>query len=112
MTRLLDGPHAGITLTLSRAPMLLRVVQNRAGEVDGLDQIEDTIRPGETVTVYRAVTEPMIVHIDRRDPKTGRRTGSWFAAAEYRLAKVQPDPATAADNQRWRNWAQENRHLA
>lgn len=112
MIRLTDGPHAGTNLMLARAPFLLRVVANQTGEVDALDKIDDTTRPGETVTVYRRTTKPMIVHVDRRDPKTGRRTGSWFAGAEYRIAKVQPDAATAANNQAWQAWAQTNRHKA
>jgi hypothetical protein len=112
MTRLIDGPHAGTTLALGRAPFLLRVVQDQAGTVDALDKIDDTVRPGETVLVYRQTTEPMTVHVDRRDPKTGRRTGHWYVAADYRLARVQPDQATAADNPAWQAWAQANRNQA
>jgi len=110
--RFIDGPAAGKPINLARAPFLLRVVQDESGNFDGLDQIDDAPRPGETVTVYRAITEPMIVHIDRRDPTTGRRTSTWQAFAEYRLAKVQPDQATAADNQAWRAWATANRNQA
>ncbi len=109
MIRLINGPHAGTKLNLARAPFLLRVVQDQAGNIDALDKVEDTARPGEAFTIYRRMTKPMIVHLDRRDPKTGRRQGLWFAAADYRLALVQPDPATAADNQRWQAWAQANR---
>ncbi len=103
-----DGPHGGKHLSLQRAPFLLRVVVDQAGNLDALDQLADTPRPGETITVYRRISDPMTVHIDGKDPKTGRRWGRWEQSANYRLAKVQPDDLEARDSARWRTWAQAN----
>lgn len=54
MTRFEDGPAAGVNLSLRRAPMFLRVVQNnQTGEWDALDQLDDTPEKNETIFVYK-----------------------------------------------------------
>jgi len=106
MSNCTDGPARGQTFTIARAPYFLRVVQNAAGTWDALDLIDDAPKSDEQIHVYRRTTEPMVAHVDGRDPKTGRRYGRWMAIADYRLHPVQPDDDTARDNQAWQAWCQ------
>jgi len=103
-----DGPAQGQALTLSRAPFLLRVVIDADGTVDGLDQLTDTPKSTEAVHVYRRIADAGVAHVDRRDPKTGRRTGVWMAFAKYRLARIQPTDAEARQTAAWQQWATTN----
>jgi len=83
MTRFLDGPAAGKTLSLSYAPMYLRVVIDPKGNVDALDAPDDSPRPGEIVHLYRRHGPVTTGFIAGRDPKTGKRFGRRFSAADY-----------------------------
>ncbi len=103
MTRFLDGPAAGQTLMLGRAPVYLRVVKGETW--DALDQIGDTPNDDETVHVYRLVKTAGIMHVDGRDKKTGKRFGNWYTIAEYELAPEQPDDVTMRDTLMWQTWA-------
>jgi hypothetical protein len=106
MLTFLDGPALGQTgIWVNRAPLFLRVVCNAAGEWDALDQVLDTLRPGEAVHAYRRVGGPMRVHVDAQRGK-GRRSG-WFAWAKYRLVEPQPALETMADNAAWQAWCRE-----
>lgn len=97
MTKFLDGPAAGITLSIRRAPVFLRVVRDHAGRWDALDQLSDTPRYGETVHVYRKASNDGSVHL---------RPGGWFQMATYRLHPEQPDVGTARSTNRWRAWCE------
>jgi hypothetical protein len=98
VTRFLDGPAAGVTLLLGKAPFLLRVVKGE--EWDALDQFDDEPRPGEEIFVYVRVTTPTTVHVDFSRP----RRGGWYQAADYRLCAIQPTRKEAEDAGEWRAW--------
>lgn len=87
MTRFIDGPAKGISLSLRTAPIFLRVVHmdKAKREWDALDDYEDTPSPEETIHVYILAGTPGTCHIDGRDPKTGKRFGRWEVMAEYRI---------------------------
>lgn len=53
MTRFIDGPAEGVTLMLKRTPVYLRVVRNRQGKWDALDQLDDSPASDEEIFVYR-----------------------------------------------------------
>lgn len=100
MITFLDGPDAGVRLLLKRAPYFLRVVRSAAGVWDALDQLDDEAEAGETIAVYRRVSQVGRLHIDFRRGK-GARSG-WYVVAEYRLHSIQPDDATARTRPEWR----------
>lgn len=104
MTTFLDGPAAGIALELTRAPLLLRVVVNKAGQWDALDQLEDQPRPGETIHVYQQASFDGRVHLYRRGK--GARSG-WLTIASYRLFPRQPADQEIRTTAAWRAWTTE-----
>lgn len=102
MTKFLDGPAVDVVLGLRRAPLLLRVVQDRLGNWDALDQLEDEPKHGETVSVYVRVAGPWKARINR-----GRRAGGcvWLEGGEYRHLEPQPAVEILRRNGAWRDWA-------
>lgn len=103
MTRFIDGPAAGESLMLRRAPYFLRVVQGPTGKWDALDQLDDRPSADETLVVYRLrpLTQTRM-HVCAR----GRgAVGGWFEGGEYELVADQPDDATLRDTDRWHEWA-------
>jgi hypothetical protein len=106
MTRFVNGPAAGITLGLRRAPLYLRVA--RMDDVDGkvtwdaLDQLDDKVRPGETLYAYRKVpgSDQGVVCIRRA------KGGGCFHMAEYSVVEPQPDQDTMRHAGRWRRWCE------
>jgi len=107
MTRFLEGPAAGMTLSLRRAPLFLRVVRNDAGQFDALDQFTDAPTSNETLFVSRRKGEAGTCHIDYTDAKTRRRSGKWFTVAEYELFAVQPADDVLRSTEAWRTWCLE-----
>lgn len=103
MTRFTDGPAAGKTLCLRRAPVFLRVVID-GEDIDALDQLDDKPEPNEKLYVYIRDGDAGSVHIDGRDPKTGKRFGRWMMTAKYKLYATQPDDATLRDFAKWSEW--------
>jgi hypothetical protein len=103
MIRLTDGPAAGQTLLLRRAPLYLRVVFNLATRKwDGLDQLGDTPQPGELIYAYRRVAKPGSCMLDWTEK--GRRRGGCFAVASYAVVADPPDEATLRATEAWRQW--------
>lgn len=102
-----DGPARGARLSLGRSPILLRVVIDRTGTVDALDQVDDTPRPGEAIHVYVLAEKPGVCHIDYRDTQ-GRRRGEWRSTGTYHLAPIQPEDAVLRDTARWQAWCRHN----
>lgn len=103
-TKFLDGPAAGVELSLGRTPVMLRVVQNRAGVWDALDQLNDEPKPQEKIYVYRVVpgTQSGMVHVQY---STGRgRRGQWMQGADYTALLEQPADEDVRTNDRWRAW--------
>lgn len=105
MIRFLDGPAKGAQLSLARSPHFLRVVIDPAGNVDALDQLDDTMRPGETAHVYELSGDIGTVIACTRGK--GCRT---MAIAEYRLYAKQPSQELLRDNQAWQAWAMSEAH--
>lgn len=104
MIRFKDGPASGLTLTLRRAPLYLRVVFNRkTDEWDALDQLDDVALPHELpIVAYRRVGAAGACFLDWTEK--GRRRGGRFTMATYEVVDPQPDDATARDTGAWRGW--------
>lgn len=109
MTSFIDGPAAGIALTLRRAPVFLRVVRSPGGDWDALDMLDDEPKPRESVTVYVLTGRPAAACVDGRDRKTGRRFGHRCAIARYRVVDPQPGDEQVRDTAAWRAWCESQR---
>lgn len=102
MTTFDDGPAKGRTLSLRRAPWLLRVVRSKAGEWDALDQLDDTPKRGETIHVYRRVTEVNRYHL-KASGKMKAASG-FYEGAAYKALPIQPKPEEVWETEAWRTW--------
>lgn len=102
MTQFIDGPAQGKTLMLQRAPHYLRVVIGGTGEVDALDQLDDTPLPTETLYAYEMVGEPSFCHVQRI--VNGRRAGGCYRGGRYRIVSQQPTEAQMRSSESWREW--------
>lgn len=100
MTTFFDGPAAGRTLMLKRAPLFLRVVQD-GQDWDALDQVGDRPQPAEVIHVYRLMDLNGTVHLN-----LGRGRGGWYPRAVYRLHERQPEEAVVRDTPNWQAWCQ------
>lgn len=103
MITFLDGPAEGTRISLSRAPYFLRVVIDAAGNVDALDQLADTVRPGEVACVYYK-TEDLgsAIYCSRGKGGKGCRHEEF---ATYKAFEEQPPQDLLSDNARWCEWA-------
>ena len=99
MSTFVDGPAAGRTLALQRAPIYLRLVYGLDGKWDALDQVDDQPDPGETVHVYRRTK-----YTGKALVRLGGRLGCvWMHLADYRwMAEI--DGETLRDNPTWQAW--------
>lgn len=102
MTQFIDGPAAGETLFLKRAPEFLRAVRNARGEWDALDQLGDTPASDETIVVYQLDGPTGWCHINR-----GRHGSGMFVTAQYRVLDPQPADDEVRSTTAWRTWAQD-----
>lgn len=101
MSKFIDGPAAGVTLELRRAPVFLRVVIDPAGKVDALDQLDDTPAANEKIFVYRIDPKTLFrAHVCRRSK--GQRSG-WIESGDYRLHPSQPGDAVR-ETAAWQEW--------
>ncbi len=96
MTKFFSGPAHNQILSLSNSPPFLRVTKDTAGKIDALDQVDDTPRADEQITVYRLKGRSGGCFIDGRD-KNGKRYGRFEEIAEYVLYGVQPLDSIARD---------------
>jgi hypothetical protein len=101
MTIFDDGPAKGLTLSLSRAPVFLRVTQTPEG-FDALDLIEDEPKPAEKLYAYRRIGESTMCFVD--GVKDGRRTGWQEIIARYQLVKEQPSDERMRSKTAWQDW--------
>jgi hypothetical protein len=99
MTRFLDGPAANKTLMLGRTPVFLRVVIDRDGTVDALNNLEDAPKPSEVCHAYQITGTPGWCHINRGGGRGGR-----YGVADYKLCTVQPSPEIMRDAGAWEIW--------
>jgi len=104
MTRFKDGPAKGQTLMLKRAARFLRVTYLK-GKWDGLDQLEDTPLPGESVYVYEIVGRPGHAFIDDENCR------GLYPIAEYFFVKEQPALETLFDNEEFDGWCRKRAKL-
>lgn len=105
MVSFLDGPAKGVVLQLRRVPMLLRVVQDRGGAWDALDQLDDEPRRGESIHVYRRRDDLQVgkYHLLTSRP---RRAGSgWYWMASYCVLPEQPTDDQVRNTAAWQSWA-------
>lgn len=108
MTRFTDGPAAGRSLSLRRSPVFLRVVIDRKGEVDALDQLSDFAGAGEKVYVYVRTGEPEKISAIVCSRGKGRVCRGYNEElVTYRVYSVQPDQAVLTSNVEWAAWARE-----
>lgn len=108
MITFLDGPAAGQHLTFLRTPIILRVVRDRNGTWDALNNLEDTPKPTEKIFVYRLVRRTGTMHASCRP----RSKSFWSAIAEYCLCEQQPPTdRDARDTAAWRAWTESVKHL-
>lgn len=100
MITFLDGPAAGVKLSLQRPPILLRVVRDpKTGEWDAIDQLGDRPRAGEEITVYRRRDDLLVI-------RASRLACVYVATASYNVNPIQPTDAQVRNTAAWREWAE------
>lgn len=105
MSSFLNGPAAGRTLSIRRAPYLLRVVIDRTtGAVDALDQLDDDPSDTEDVYVYRLAAPPQQAHVCYGGRQ--RHRSGWFEFGIYQHVP-EADGAALRETAAWRAWAAE-----
>lgn len=101
MIRFDDGPAKGQVLMLKRVARFLRVTEE-AGVWDGLDQLEDTPRPGEKLYTYEVYGEIGSAFVDFSGKS--KKASGLYPVANYRFVKEQPTDATMRDPAAWTEW--------
>jgi hypothetical protein len=103
MIEFFDGPAKGTKLNLKNTPVCLRVVINKNGIVDALDQKEDAPRSDESVYAYRI--------IDGTDITTflcgGKKGCCINKSALYKMVKDQPSDEVMRNLGIWIDWVEE-----
>lgn len=90
-------------LLLKRAPHYLRAtIHQQSGDLDGLDQLEDTPSEFEDVYAYEMIGEPSSVHICARGKN--RAAGGWYQGGRYKLCDPQPTDRELRSTPHWREW--------
>lgn len=103
MITLTGGPGEG-AYAVKRAPLYLRAVVAADGATDVLDQLTDTPRRGERVSVYRRTTEAGTVHLNMSG-RSRRATGFYALATYEHMPEV--DGEALRDNEAWRAWCEQ-----
>lgn len=99
MTRFQDGPAAGQTLMLKRAPIFLRVTECKS-KWDALDQPGDGPRLDEKLYAYTLVAKPGAAFID------GPKIRGCYPISDYRYFVPQPMDDLMRDNDLWQYWCE------
>lgn len=97
MLELVDGPCKGAYMC-KRAPDYLRAVIDANGDIDCLDQIEDTPKSTESVYVYKRIGLAGTIHIH------ATKGSGWYAMGTYNFLH-DVDGEKLRDNQAWQIWA-------
>jgi hypothetical protein len=108
MMRFIDGPAAGVVLTLRRAPILIRAVFNgrkQKEQWDALDQPDDVPSPHEKIYLYIAADRPQSIHLSRR-PRTA---SGWFWMGTYKYLQDAPPDEVLFDNEAYSAWCMANK---
>lgn len=107
-TTFIDGPAAGASLMLHRAPVYLRVVIDASsGGVDALDQLDDVPAPGESLHAYQwDHADPALSRFHIRCSRGSKTPSGWYESANYRLVPDQPSDEIMRDVSKWREWCQ------
>lgn len=103
MITFVDGPAAGVKLSLARLPHFLRVTFD-GKKYDALDQPDDKPTANERLYVYAFNSHEGAAFIDGRDPKTGKRFGRVEHVASYRFHSIQPPDSEIRSAQSWSDW--------
>jgi hypothetical protein len=111
VTKFREGPAAGVSLELRRAPKYLRVVCSQSTGWDALDQLDDTPKPEEKIYAYLLVEDRGSVFVDGRDKK-GKRTGGLYRMAAYAYIESQPPDVVLRSTVQWREWCYAVEELA
>jgi hypothetical protein len=105
MVKFLDGPAAGVTLSLRRIPKLLRVVRSAAGEWDALDQLDDTPATDEKMYVYRRRDDLDMTKYHLLFRGKDKRQSGYYWNASYSVRIAQPRDSDVRDTAAWQAWA-------
>lgn len=104
MLTFLDGPAYGVRgLSITRAPLFLRVVRGPTGW-DALDQLSDSPTADEVIYVYRKKGSAGRVHT-LEQTKNGSRRGTWHVLANYEHYPDAPAEEVLRDSALWSAWA-------
>lgn len=106
MITFLDGPAAGVSLMLRRAPKLLRATCARNGKWDALDQLVDEPTASEAIHVYALASDVRSFHLLIRGK--GKKAGGFYVTAEYRHVAEQPADEHVRTTEAWRAWCWAN----
>lgn len=102
MTRFIDGPAEGVSLMLQRSLVFLRVVHDRSGKWDALDQLEDTPKNDERILVYFLEDLLGFAHYN-----FGPKGGCRCQRANYKLYDPQPEDSRVRETEAWAQWVME-----
>jgi hypothetical protein len=98
MLTLNDGPCKG-TFMVKRAPIFLRAVIDAKGEIDVLDQLDDTPKKTEKIYVYKRIGQASTFHV-----KMAKRSElGWYVLADY-WYMPDVDGEQYRDNATWQLW--------
>lgn len=107
MIKFFEGPAAGITMQLRRAPFFLRVTDDGT-KFDALDQPDDKPAENERLYVYRMTCYRGMMHLLIRGKN--RAAGGFWAVADYTFHEEQPEDAEIRGNVKWREWCAARAH--
>jgi len=102
-TTFIDGPAEGVTLNLTAAPLLLRVVRSPGGTWDALDQPSDEPKPREQILCYHRLTAtPSVACLDGSNGRG--RWGMRLVSADYGIYPDPPALSVMRSNEDWHQW--------
>lgn len=107
MTTFTDGPAKGQTLMLRRHTRFLRVVQDKDGTWDALDQPLDTPKPSETIYAYQHDIDGV-----RGIMCTRGKGGGCCVIGSYSLVVPQPPQELMRDRLQWIRWCESREYAS
>jgi hypothetical protein len=111
--RFVDGPAAGVHLSLCSCPILLRVVRRQrlpdAAQWNGLDQRDDKPEMDDQIFLYCRKEEGQWFYVDGRDAKTGKRFGRTDWLVDYFHVADAPPDEVLRDTSKYHAWCEANK---